>query len=722
MNQTAKKSETKTYSGKVERYISGPTADGFAIIALTMPNGSRISVKGRNVLSGFGAGDKLVIKGRETSHPRYGNQVQAFDVRVLEDPVDTPDGLTKWLAEAGIPGIGKARAQTISTQLGNEAVEKIIRGEPAARTLLGGMYDNVCEALKVKYGESKFGPRLTELGLGRQTRLKVYERFGADTGKMIDKEPYKLITEIEGISFATADKVARNAGLAHTCEKRIMAAACHVLRESENEGHTWLPIEDIIKQTAKLTEIEPMVVAHAFDAGPCPNAVKVTCPDETGKNITGWATTRLAMREEEIARVLIAKMQAPKRISEERAKALVEKHEALVGIELNAEQRKAAIMALVEPICVITGGPGRGKTTVLDIIARCWKELSYSIDLGSPTGKAAQRMRESTGIHAQTVHRMLGASEGKFQKNENNPLTSDVIAIDESSMLDIYLCNSFGRAWGKAQILFIGDADQIASVGPGRVFRDMVMADIVPTVRLIENRRQAEGSSIPVGAEAVCRGEVPKWENDLIFIECKENDQIAAEVERIFKKESTEGKKVQILTPGHASEAGTIDLNERLRIKNDDDANIARIAGGAPASVGDEVIQLENCDERRIANGDVGTIKNIVGTGNNRQIIVAMQTPEGVKDMVYKGSQTSELGLAWALTVHKAQGSEYDVVIVPMTTSHWKLLRRTLFNTAITRAKTRCYVIGQKRAVKQAVSFDDSNLRLSRLHNLLAQA
>lgn len=721
MSQAARKNETKTYAGKVERYISGPTADGFAILKLKMPNGTSICAKGKNVLVGFGAGDKVEIKGRETRHPRYGNQVQAFDARIVEEPVDTPDGLTKWLAEAGIEGIGKARAKQISDQLGQNAVERIVRGDALAREVLAKRYDTVREALLSRYGEAKFGPMLTDLGLGRQTRLKVYECFGTETGKVIETEPYRLITEIEGISFLTADGVARKAGLAKNCDLRIMAAACHALRQAEDEGHTWMPINEIVTETAALTDLDPSVIARAFDNGPCPNAVAVNVSRHGGPSIRGWAPQKVAMREEEFARALMQKLKQPKLVTLERAEELVEKHEKKIGITLNAEQREAAIMAIMEPVCVITGGPGRGKTTVLDVIVRAWKELGRRIDLGSPTGKAAQRMREATGIPAQTMHRMLGATQGRFNHNRENPIKADAIGIDETSMLDVHLAAGFSRAWGAAQILFVGDAEQIASVGPGRVFRDMVNAESVPTVRLIENRRQAEGSNIATGAEAICRGEMPAWKDDLQFIECKDNDSIAYETERLFRKYTGENEKVQILTPGHGSEAGTIALNNRLRVKGKDE-NAVRLAGGAPANVGDEVIQLDNCDDRGIANGDVGRIVAINGPSGSRSVTVEMQTPEGTRRLVYASGQTSELGLAWALTVHKAQGSEYDTVIVPMTTSHWKLLRRSLFNTAVTRSKVRCFVVGQKRAIRQAIAFDDSNLRNSRLEDILSKA
>lgn len=719
MNQAVRQNETRTYTGKVERYISGPTTDGYAILSMSLPNGTKMTVKGKNVLCGFGKGDKIIVKGRETRHPVYGNQIQAFDARASEEMMTSTDGLAKWLAEAGIEGIGAARAKEIAKILGADAIDRIVQKDPVAVSLLGIRFNSVHEALVTKYGEAKFGPKLAELGLGRQTRVKVYQTFGAETGKVIEKNPYRLITEVEGISFLTADKIARNSGISDDSEDRIKAAACHVLRESESEGHTWQAVETVIADAAKLTGIDPRNIARVFDNGNCPGAMNVKVRAKNENIINAWSLNRIGSREEEFARMVKLKLAMPKLLDRDKAEALVKKHEGIVGITLNEKQREAAIMAIIEPLCVITGGPGRGKTTVLDIIVRCWKELGRKIDLGSPTGKAAQRMCESTGLPAQTIHRMLGAAEGKFQKNAGNPLSSDAIAIDETSMLDIYLAWAFSSAWNKAQILLIGDAEQIASVGPGKVFRDLVESPIVPTVRLIENRRQKEGSSIAAGGEAICQGKVPEWKEDLQFIERNTNLEIAEAVEEIFTKEVALGNRVQILSPGHASEAGTIDLNERLRLKQNDGQNIIRINGGASATIGDEVIQLDNCDKRKIANGDVGRIKEIKGSGNSRTATVAMQTPDGIKDIVYTSGQFSELGLAWALSVHKAQGSEYDVIIMTMTTSHWKLLRRTLFNTGITRAKQNCYVIGQKRAVLQAVRFDDSNLRQSRLKYLL---
>ena len=720
MSQAVRKAQnasaTKTYAGKVERYISGPTADGFAILALRLPNGTKISVKGRNVLVGFGIGDKLEVKGRETRHPRYGNQVQAYDARVISEPINTSTALAKWISEAGIEGIGKARATAIATRLGENAVERIVRGDPLAKELLGKRYENVRQALTSRYGEAKFGPMLTELGIGRQTRVKIYETFGADTGKVIETDPFRLIMEVEGIAFRTADQIATKAGMNKESDYRILAAARDVLRRGEDEGHSWIPITDIIEQTRSLTDLPIGLIARSFDAGPCAGAKAVTVGETKG-----WALQKLARKEEDVARAILAKLAQPKLATREEAEELVDAQQELVGITLNHLQREAAIMAVIEPLCVITGGPGRGKTTVLDIIVRCWKKLGRKIELGSPTGKAAQRMREKTRIKAQTMHRLLGSSEGKFTRHEENPIEADSIGIDETSMLDIYLAGSFTRAWGEAQVVFIGDARQIASVGPGRIFGDLVAAANVPTVELTENRRQAKGSAIATGADAICAGKMPEWGEDLIFVEKRDNDDIAKEVERIFLRETSRGNTVQILTPGHASEAGTAALNARLAIESSENDPVVRLAGGAPAHVGDEVIQLENCDSRDVFNGDVGKIVAIRGEGKEQVAVVEMQTPNGPRKLEYTAGQTSELSLSWALTVHKAQGSEYDIVIMPMTTSHWKLLRRTLLNTGITRAKLRCYVVGQKRALRQAISFDDGNLRYTRLQTLLGQ-
>jgi len=705
---------TVTHTGKVERYISGPTADGFAILSLRLKDGGKMSVKAKGVLVGFGIGDMLEVTGRMTTHPRFGNQLQAYDARTVCEPLDSAGALAKWISEAGIEGIGKARAAVIADRLGSDAVERIVRGDPLARELLGKRYETVRTALTARYGEAKFGPMLTQLGIGRQTRIKIYETFGTETGRIIEKDPYRLIMDVEGIAFRTADEIAARSGMSAESEYRIMAAARDVLRQAEDEGHSWMPLDRIVQQTASLTDLPIALIARAFDQGPCGGAMEVAVA-----GVRGWALQKLARKEQDIARAILAKLSLDKLATREEAEELVDRIQSEVGIELNHLQREAAIMAVIEPLCVITGGPGRGKTTVLDIIVRCWKELGRTIDLGSPTGKAAQRMHEKTGVRAQTIHRLLGSHEGRFTHNEENPLKADAIAIDETSMLDIYLGGAFSRAWSDAQVLFIGDARQIASVGPGRVFGDLVAAGNVPTIELTENRRQAEGSAIAAGADAICAGRMPEWGDDLIFIEKRENEDIAKEVERIYLRETSKGNSVQILTPGHATEAGTAALNARLAIESQEDDPMVRLAGGAPAHVGDEVIQMENCDSRDVFNGDVGRIVAISGTGKDLVATVEMETPSGPRRLDYSSGQLGELSLAWALTVHKAQGSEYDVVIMPMTTSHWKLLRRTLFNTGITRAKVRCYVVGQKRAIRQAVSFDDGNLRQTRLRELI---
>jgi len=717
MAQTSKdKVGPASMQGRIERFVSGPLNDGFAVVSISRKDGTRISLKGKNVLNAFKVGEMIKATGRNVMHPRFGIQMEVKEATYVDTGTS---GLIRWLSEAGIEGVGPATATKIIGILGENAISLIVEGDERAKAVLGDKYTKIREVLVVRYGESKYGSMLASFEVGPGTRAKIYERYGDETGNVIAQNPYDLIHSVEGIAFATADQIARGAGLALDSEERIHAAAHDVLRVAENEGHSWVSEEDVIARAAAKTKLIVPFVAQKLAEANWEGAVPVTV-EVDDQNVRGWAIARLSHKEAAIARAISVKLQLPKRMSEEEATKLVTIHSKRAGIELNELQTKAAIMALVEPLCIITGNPGTGKTTVLDIIVRVWKAKSRDIGLCSPTGKAAQRMFEKTKVRAKTMHRMLGADGKGFRRGKSNPIQHNTLAVDECSMMDIDLAFAFTNSWSNAQTLMLGDPFQLASVGAGRVFGDIIDSEAVPYVHLTEIRRQAKGSNIALGAEAIREGEVPEWGHDLTFIEAGNNEEIASKVIEMVRRERANGEDVQVLTPGHTTEAGTLNLNENLAVdaKGDNDNSIT-IYNGLEARVGDKIIQLDNDEGRKVFNGDSGKLVAIKGTMTNPIAVVEMDSGDGGVRMEYTQSQFKELTLSHALTIHKAQGSEYGVVIMPMTTSHWRLLRRTLLNTGVTRAKSRCYVVGQKKALMQAINNDDSNERQTQLKQLI---
>lgn len=701
--------KTTKVQGRVERYLSGPSSDGYAIVRVRTRNGA-LTIKGRGMLGGFAVGDSIEVEGHETSHPRYGLQLQATGARGVDD---IKVGLVRWIAQAGFKDIGEARARAIVDALGNDALEQIVEGTLDAREALGARFTIVQKALAARWGEAKFGAKLAAYDIGKQTRQSIFEAFGAETGRIVDTQPYQLINRVKGIAFQTADNIARAAGIDERSEERVIAAAIDTMRSADRNGHTWLPLSDVIIGTVRRTRLETRYVAEIIAASE-PDGIALVTQGRGENERRGWGLDKIARREAQIAKMIAQKTAMPKRCTREQAALLVAEQSQQIGIELNPLQTEAAIMAVIEPVAVITGFPGTGKTTVLKVIVRCWKALANKIKLASPTGKAAQRMHEATQVAAETVHRMLVVEERGFAHNARNPLDATSIAIDESSMLDVSLTCSLLSASMESQLLLIGDADQLASVDAGRIFGDLVDSPAVPTVRLTEIRRQADGSAIAAGAAKVRAGEMPEWENDLEYIEIDDNAEIAAKVAQLHESFAQQGADVQVLTPGHASDCGTHALNDALAPKRKRSKRTAQIGGACKVQVGDKVIQTRNDSTRDVYNGDSGRVTWISENGKN---LTVRFSGARKAEVTYSDKTLGDISPAWALSIHKAQGSEYDVVIIPMTSAHWALLGRELLNTGITRARTRCIVVGQSRAIRQAIEISEQ--RNSRLFDLL---
>ncbi|MBS7671715.1 AAA family ATPase [Croceicoccus gelatinilyticus] len=699
----------KAFAGRIERFLSGPSADGFAIVKLTTRSGN-LTIKGRGTLASFRVGEAIQGKGTVTVHPRFGTQIDVTDAWAADEGAA---GLTRWIAEAGFEGIGPARAKQIVESLGANALEQIVQGTSAARSILAARFPAVQAYLAPRYAEATAGALLASYGIGKTMRDKVYAVFGAETIQIVKEDPYALITRVEGIAFKTADDLAKAAGIDTASSSRILAAAVDALRTEADEGHSWTPLSTIISQAASRTGLSVREVADLV-AEECPDGVAIITIGDGEDCVRGWAIDKIARREEALARRLLQMTRRDKVISKAHAEDLVARHSAAIGIELNEQQRMAAITALCEPVAIITGLPGTGKTTVLEVITLAWKELRRATLLASPTGKAAQRMAEATKLPAETVHRMLGVEDGQFVHNASNPLDAQSIAIDESSMLDISLAYSMVSAVGGAQLLLLGDPEQLPSVDAGRVLGDLVDTGVIPTVRLTEVRRQAEGSLVAAGAAAVRAGEMPEWGPGLEFVEVNDNEDIANAVLALHAAETATTDDVQILAPGHAAECGTRALNAELSNKGKGPS--ARVAGGAEVCVGDKVIQTINDGERQVFNGDTGVVVAIDVSSAAITVEMCGPTP---RTLEYTGTKRGDLAPAWALSIHKAQGSEYETVIIPMTCSHWRLLRRSLINTGITRAKKRCIIVGQKRAIRQAIANNDARSRRTRLAALL---
>lgn len=719
--------------GTVDRRLYADDKTGFAILTIRLGAGSDrkgiVTVKGGS-LAAFKPGQGIAATGCWVKDAKWGEQFLAQSASETI-PTDT-GGMAKWLTDVGVPGIGPVTARKVAEAFGADTIQRIAEGHPDAQVLLGRKFADAQKAMVERHAEASFGPLLAGYDIGKKTRAKIFELYGLETAKIIQADPYRLIRDVEGIAFSTADQIAQATGTASLDRSRIKAAAIDALREATDQGHTALPHPDLARRIrARVGLNDPIVDEVVADIDD--EAAIATTVEIDGEPQDAWALTRINAAEQRFADAVMDKMdqrayltpvQAERftALAVERINASKKKADR---IKLNEMQHAATIMALTSGLSILTGGPGTGKTFVLNVICKAWKLAARAglvpaeISLAAPTGKASQRMKEATGIAAKTLHRLLGAGGDGFKRDHTNPLDNAFVAIDETSMKDIELAVAFARAWGRCPVLLIGDPDQLASVGPGRVLGDLIDSGVVPVTRLTEIRRQAKGSAIAEGAQAIREGRMPvmgELEGDLIFIEVEEDQgedepsatEEAAEAALVLHDAYVNaGADVQLLTPGHNAATGTKAMNKALQEAAKLEGVSVRIRDGIEARVGDRVIQLDNDKDLEVFNGDTGVVMDI------KADIATIRF--GDRDVKMDEKALASVGLSYALTVHKAQGSEYDVVIMPLTTSHYSLLRRTLFYTGLTRAKTKCIVIGTKRALEIAIRNDDGRNRTTTL-------
>lgn len=710
--------------GTVERYVSQPREEGFAILAITLPGGKRAKIAGKG-LGGLVEGQDIEATGNWSTHPRYGKQFRAQEVRAIvpEDGI----GLQRWLAQSAIPGLGEATARRLVQIFGPDTVQRIAEGDSKAVALLGDRFPIAQRTMVAMRAEAVLGPILAEHDIGPAQRAAIFEKYDKDTEKRITNDPYALIADIEGITFESADRMAKAIGVHKTAPSRLRAAAIDALRAAAGDGHTAVDVDRLRTMVMKRTGCDSEAAESLLDDIGHHLVVATTIETAEGQIQRGWALRNLDEAEETIAQKVLDKVEEPSLLTKHDALHYAALAEKASGMTLNAEQRLAVEMALANSVLILDGGPGTGKTTVLRVICMAWQMAAADgwvdarILLAAPTGKAAQRMKESTGIDAMTLHRLLEVDPdtGGFRRNEEDPLEAGFIGIDESSMNDVLLGASFALAWGRANILFIGDPDQLASVGAGRMLSDMIESGVVPHVKLIQVRRQAEGSAIAEGAKAIKNGQMPVMEpgSDFMFIECDDDRDVARHIADLHAAYVSDEMNVQVLTPGHNAEVGTIALNKRLQADSNNTGPELVIAGGFTAREGDKILQVKNDKEIELWNGDAGRLGPVDEVSRSSSVIL------GDRAVPVEGDALRRLSLAYAMTIHKSQGSEYQVVLIPLCMAHWSMLQRSLFYTGLTRAKMTCIVIGSRRALERSIENDDSSQRITTLkHRLVGMA
>jgi len=668
------------------------------------------------------------MKGEWTHHPRYGRQFQV--VHFKSQVPASVYGIRRYLGSGLIRGIGPIMAQRIVKRFGSKTLD-VIDNELERLAEVQGIGKKRIAMIRQAWGEQQ---EIREVMLFLQTHgissgyaAKIFKHYGRQSIEVVQKNPYRLAVDILGIGFVTADSIAEKLGFAKDSEMRAEAGILYVLHQLTNKGHVYYPYEPLIEECQKILQVDREVIVKAFGTIALDKRIVI---EDLSDDIDSFKEhtkdvylATLHLCETGISRRLKTLISAPKTIRRLDTDKAIEWVQKQLAITLAARQIGAVRCAVEEKVMVITGGPGTGKTTIINAILKIFAKLTVNIMLAAPTGRAAKRMNQATGHEAKTIHRMLEFSirKGGFQKNENHPLTCDLLIVDEASMIDTVLMHHLLKAVPpRATLVLVGDVNQLPSVGPGNVLKDIIASGVVRVVKLSEIFRQAQESSIIVNAHKINRGLLPKLTppraklDDFYFIEQEDPEAVLNTVLELTQ-ERIPGRfgfhplnDIQVLTPMHKGVVGAENLNIELqKAFNPTPAGVTR--GGRNFRIRDKVMQIKNNYDKVVFNGDIGRITRI--KSESQEVLISFDG----RDVLYDYTDLDEIVLAYAISVHKSQGSEYPAVIIPILMQHYLLLQRNLIYTAVTRGRKLVVMVGTKKALAIGVKNDRTRKRYSRL-------
>ena len=721
--------EDETIEGTLERIVFSGGSGEFTVARLKVA-GQAEPVTAVGTLLGLPVGANLRATGYFENNPRFGRQFRIVSYTELSP--QTLDGIKRYLGAGLIKGIGPEIASRIVARFGVKTLE-ILDAQPERIRNVPGIGRTRAEAVK-KAWASQRGQRevmvfLQGYGVSPALAARIYKRYGVAAVERVRENPYSLAFDVWGIGFLSADKLAASLGIGKETDMRIEAGVRHVLDEAGSQGHVYLPREKLAQDASLRLEVDLTLVEPAIDRLARRGEIAI---EHAGDQVAVYETGLLRAERsaaEGLGRILRAKCNVLP-VEPDQAIARYEKE---ANISLAPRQAEAIRRALVEPLLVITGGPGVGKTTIVRGIVSTFLRCNLRVALAAPTGRAAKRLQEATGQPAATLHRLLEwrPSEGMFGRNRDRPLDADLLVIDEASMIDIRLCADVVAALADGtRLLLVGDQDQLPSVGPGMVLRDAIASGAVPVVRLDEIFRQAAQSLIVTNAHHIHAGEMPEIDGtpaagplkdtrDFFFLE-KDDPALAAQTIRDLVVTRLPGYygfspfDIQVLTPMHKGDLGAMNLNQMLQE--------ALSAGGEQLQsgsrifrTGDRVMQLRNNYDKDVFNGDVGRVMRVAREAG--ELVVSFDE----REVAYASDELDELALAYAATVHKSQGSEYAAVVIPIHTQHFVMLQRSLLYTAVTRGKKLVVLVGTRKALGIAVRNAEVAQRCTRLQDRLAK-
>lgn len=718
--------QTEELTGVVERFLFQSPENGFSVFVLQINSTKTTIVKG--YFPNLNAGEHVQLSGAWVMHPKFGKQ---FDAK--ECSAQTPTsiiGLKKYLGSGLIKGIGPVYAEKLVNYFGTQILEIIDKDPERLREVPGigkGRVEKITTAWHDQKEISNIMIFLQDKGVSTAYATKIYKKYGQQSIARLQENPYRLAEDIWGIGFKMADQVAQQLGFEKESVKRIKAGLLFAIKNAVGKGHLYIELQKLRKEAITLLEINAEDNAHRVK-----QALHELYEQDKIKLISHneqhfVTLTPHYFSEKGVAHKIKQLKEYPSQHTFD-TNAIYQQLRASQATEiaLNEEQQHGIMACLQNKVTVITGGPGTGKTTLIKKLLSILDDHNLLYKLAAPTGRAAKRIMEGTGKHALTIHRLLefDFTTRGFKHNEENALKLHFLIIDEASMIDIFLALSVLKALPlQAHLILIGDVDQLPSVGPGNFLNDTIASGEVASVRLQHIFRQAQDSMIIVNAHKINNGEfpsshIPGSKRDYFFIKEEEGANVAAHLQTIYKKGLPKfgipAHRSIVLVPMNRGIVGTQQLNHQLQIiLNPGNTEQKLTRTGTDYKVGDRVMQIRNNYDKHVFNGDIGTIEDI--NLDDKTMFVRM----GNELIEYDFSELDELVLAYAISIHKSQGSEYDAIIVPIFMQHFTLLQRNLIYTAITRAKKLCIFIGQPKAIAMAIKNDKGLKRTTFLKEFL---
>ncbi len=721
MDSEGKTSLTQsTLRGEIARIVFNNPENGYCVFKLTDAQGVEHTVTG--IVGGAFSGQHVEATGYWETHKEYGRQLRAEGIKFILP--STPDGICRYLSSGLIPGVGPKLAQCIVDHFGEKTLEIMDRFSSRLAEIPGFGPKRV-ETIKKAWDSQKARRDIfifmQSLGISPAYCQKIYNTYGNMAPDIIKNSPYRLADDVNGIGFILADRVASAQNIVKDDPERIAAGITYSLNQIKQSGHCCYPEEAFIKYAAELLDIAPEAVQSGLQSA-CENRRTVIVPGGDQEKMV--YERGMYRAETELPQLAAAILSAPRHHGQAMLKIPPVK-----GQQFTDEQYRAVTNAAQTPVSIITGGPGVGKTTVIAEIVRRAKAARLKVYLAAPTGRAAQRLSETSGINARTIHRLLKwePQEHKFAYGLNLKLPCDLLIVDEVSMLDVPLAVHLFRAIApKTTVILVGDADQLPSVGPGEVLNDFINSGIFAVTRLTRVFRQGAGSAIITNAHAVNAGQMPELGHDdknhlkdFYWIEQDDPEKAVELITRMVCERIPERfnlspmRDIQVLSPMNRGSCGTVTLNGVLQEKLNGGHKPQFKFGERVLKSGDRVMQTSNNYDKNVFNGDMGRIVNI---DQEAKVFTVNYDNRPVN---YEFFETDQLTLAYAITVHKSQGSEFPAVVIPLLNQHYMMLQRNLLYTAMTRARKLLVLVGSRKAISMAVRNATREPRYSMLRQYL---